>query len=138
MLINTIAISIVHRNTKHAIHRNFGYYEPRDIDIYYDAKVVAEGRDEDKMLRKFTKEVKQELENILNELTPANESLKIFIPELVKEFYGLYDEFIYEVGREVEKEITIKLLPQSEDSDFWKALIAEKGKQKQERGKFYR
>nr|MDJ0677070.1 hypothetical protein [Calothrix sp. MO_167.B42] len=26
-------------NTKHAIHRNFGYYEPRDIDIYYDAKV---------------------------------------------------------------------------------------------------
>ena len=115
-------------NTKHAIHRNFGSYEPRDIDIYYDVRVVAEGIDEDKMLKKFTKEVKQELENILNELTSANESLKTFIPELVKEFYGLYDEFISEVGTEVEEEVTRKLLPRSEDSDFWKALIAEKGR----------
>ncbi|WP_375469110.1 hypothetical protein [uncultured Nostoc sp.] len=115
-------------NTKHAIHRNFGSYEPRDIDIYYDVRVVAEGIDEDKMLKKFTKEVKQELENILNELTSANESLKTFIPELVKEFYGLYDEFISEVGREVEEEVIRKLLPRSEDSDFWKALIAEKGR----------
>lgn len=125
-------------NTKHAIHRNFGSYEPRDIDIYYDAKVVAEGIDEDKMLKKFTKDVKQELENILNELTSANKSLKKFIPELVKEFYGLYDEFIYEVGREVEEEVKKKLLPlskdkllsRSEDSEFWNALIAEKGKEK--------
>ncbi|MEH2414371.1 hypothetical protein [Nostoc sp.] len=116
-------------NTKHAIHRNFGYYEPRDIDIYYDAKVVAEGIDENKMLKKFTKEVKQELEDILNELTCANESLKTFIPELVKEFYGLYDEFIDEVGTEVEEEATRKLLPRSENSDFWNALIAEKGKE---------
>jgi hypothetical protein len=115
-------------NTKHAIHRNFGYYEARDIDIYYDARVVAEGIDENKMLRKFTKEVKQELEDILNELTSANESLKTFIPELVKEFYGLYDEFIYEVGTEIEEEVTRKLLPRSEKSEFWKALIAEKGK----------
>lgn len=52
-------------NTKHAIHRRFGYYEPRDIDIYYDAKVVAEGIDENEMLKKFTREVKQELEDIL-------------------------------------------------------------------------
>ena len=125
-------------NTKHAIHRNFGYYEPRDIDIYYDARVVAEGIDEDKMLKKFTKDVKQELENILNELTSANESLKKFIPELVKEFYGLYDEFIYEVGREVQEEVKNKLLPlskakplpRSEDPEFWNALIAEKGKEK--------
>lgn len=115
-------------NTKHAIHRNFGYYEPRDIDIYYDARVVAEGIDEDKMLKKFTKEVKQELENILNELTSANKSLKTFIPELIQEFFGLYDEFIDKVGTEIEEEVTKKLLPQSEDSDFWKALIAEKGR----------
>ncbi|BDI19217.1 hypothetical protein ANSO36C_50190 [Nostoc cf. commune SO-36] len=123
-------------NTKHAIHRNFGYYEARDIDIYYDARVVAEGIDENKMLRKFTKEVKQELENILIELTSANESLKTFIPELVKEFYALYDEFIYEVGIEVEEEVRRKLLPRSEDSEFWKALIAEKGKEKKKGEKF--
>ncbi|MEH2397547.1 hypothetical protein [Nostoc sp.] len=115
-------------NTKHAIHRNFGYYQPRDIDIYYDARVVAGGIDEDEMLKKFTKEVKQELENILNELTSANKSLKTFIPELVKKFYGLYDDFIYEVGKEIEEEVRKKLLPRSEDSDFWKALIAEKGR----------
>lgn len=117
-------------NTKHAIHRNFGYYEPRDIDIYYDAKVVAEGIDEDEMLKKFTREVKQELENILCELIFANESLKTLIPELVKEFYALYDNFIYEVGTEIEEELTRKLSPQSENSDFWNALIAEKGRQR--------
>lgn len=30
-------------NTKHAVHRNFGYYELRDIDIYYNGSVVAAG-----------------------------------------------------------------------------------------------
>ncbi|MHC5770313.1 MAG: hypothetical protein ACYTXI_32830 [Nostoc sp.] len=117
-------------NTKHAIHRNFGYYDPRDIDIYYDAKVVAEGIDEDEMLKKFTREVKQELENILYGLTSANESLKTLIPELVKEFYAFYDDFIYEVGTEIQEELTSKLSPQSEKSEFWYALIAEKGKEK--------
>ncbi|WP_223280017.1 hypothetical protein [Nostoc sp. PA-18-2419] len=117
-------------NTKHAIHRNFGYYEPRDIDIYYDAKVFAEGIDEDEMLKKFTREVKQELENILYELTSANESLKTLIPEIVKEFYGLYDDFVDEVGTEIEEEITRILRLRSEDSEFWKALIAEKGRER--------
>jgi hypothetical protein len=117
-------------NTKHAIHRNFGYYEPRDIDIYYDAKVFAEGIDEDEMLKKFTREVKQDLENILYELTSANKSLKTLIPELVKEFYGLYDDFVDKVGTEIEEELTRTLLPRSEDSKFWKALIAEKGKER--------
>lgn len=117
-------------NTKHAIHRRFGYYEPRDIDIYYDAKVVAEGIDEDKMLKKFTREVKQELENTLQELTSANKSLETLIPELIKEFYALYDGFIYTVGTEIQCEVVRKLSPQSEKSDFWNALIAEKGKEK--------
>ncbi len=125
-------------NTKHAIHRNFGYYEPRNIDIYYDAKVVAqggydkntlvEGESEDKMIRQFTKEVKQELEDILNNLTSANEYLKTFIPELVKEFNGLYDHFIDSVGNEIETELKEKLSPQTENSEFWQALIAEKGR----------
>ncbi|MDF5739570.1 MULTISPECIES: hypothetical protein [unclassified Nostoc] len=123
-------------NTKHAIHRNFGYYQPRDIDIYYDARVVAGGIDEDQMLKKFTKEVKQELENILNELVSVNESLKILFPELVKKFYVLYDDFIYEVGKEVEEEITRKLLPRNEDSAFWKALFDEKGKERKRRETF--
>lgn len=115
-------------NTKHAIHRNFGYYEPRNIDIYYDMRVVAEGIDEDEMLRKFTKQAKQELENILNEITSANESLKTLIPELVIQFNAFYDNFISEVGIEIEQEAIRKLSPQSKDSDFWMALINEKGK----------
>jgi hypothetical protein len=117
-------------NTKHAIHRNFGCYEPRNIDIYYDMRVVAEGTDEDEMLRKFTKQAKQELESILNELTSANESLKTLIPELVIQFNSFYDDFISEVGIEIEQEAIRKLSPQSEDSDFWMALINEKGKVK--------
>ncbi|MBE8986771.1 hypothetical protein [Nostoc sp. LEGE 12450] len=115
-------------NTKHAIHRNFGYYDPKNIDIYYDMRVIAEGRNEDEMLKKFTKELKQELENILNELTSANESLKTFIPELVIQFNSFYDNFISEVGVEIQYEAIRKLSPQSEDSEFWTALINEKGK----------
>jgi hypothetical protein len=115
-------------NTKHAIHRRFGYYEPRDIDIYYDAKVFVEGTDENQMLKKFTREVKQGIENILNELTSANESLETLIPELVKEFCALYDSFIYTVGTEIQCEIERKLSPQNEESDFWNALMAQKGR----------
>ncbi|MHC5729516.1 MAG: hypothetical protein ACYTXY_36415, partial [Nostoc sp.] len=115
-------------NTKHAIHRNFGYYEPRNIDIYYDMRVFAEGRNEDEMLKKFTNQPKQELENILNELTSANESLKTFIPELVIQLNSFYDNFISEVGVKVQYEAIRKLSPQSADSEFWTALIKEKGK----------
>jgi hypothetical protein len=116
-------------NTKHAIHRNCGYYEPKDIDIYYDAKVVAEGIDENAMLKKFTKEVKQELEDILNNLISANESLKTFIPELINQFYMLYyKDFINEVGTEMEAEFNSKLSPQNEDSPFWNSLITQKGR----------
>ncbi|MFN6540967.1 MAG: hypothetical protein RM021_032130 [Nostoc sp. EkiNYC01] len=129
---------IVYRawNTKHAIHRNFGYYEPRNIDIYYDMRVVAEGTDEDEMLKKFTKQAKNELENILTELTSANESLKTFIPELVIIFNSLYDDFITEVGVEIEHEAIRKLSPQSKDSEFWMALINEKGREKRKGEKY--
>ena len=116
-------------NTKHAIHRNCGYYNPRNINIYYDAKVVAEGIDENAMLKKFTKEVKQELENILNDLISANKSLETLIPELIKQFYMLYDkDFINEVGTEMEAELNSRLSPQNEDSAFWNSLIAQKGR----------
>ncbi|MEH1967523.1 hypothetical protein [Nostoc sp.] len=123
-------------NTKHAIHRNFGYYEPRNIDIYYDMRVIAEGINEDEMLKKFTKEAKQELEDILNQLTSANESLKTFIPELVIQFNSFYDNFISEVGVEIQYEAIRKLSPQSEDSDFWIALINEKGRERPQGEKY--
>ncbi|MDJ0736211.1 MAG: hypothetical protein QNJ47_19470 [Nostocaceae cyanobacterium] len=123
-------------NTKHAIHRRFGYYEERNIDIYYDAKVVAEGINEDEMLKKFTKELRQELESILSSLIFVNKSLKTLIPELKKEFYSLYDKFISAVGKTIQQEFTSKLSPQSEESDFWQALIAEKGRKRGKGEKF--
>ncbi|WP_257236262.1 hypothetical protein [Nostoc sp. 'Peltigera malacea cyanobiont' DB3992] len=117
-------------NTKHAIHRNFGFYEPKYIDIYYDMRVFAEGINEDEMLKKFTKQPKQELENILNDLTSVNESLKTFIPELVIQLNSLYDDFISKVGKEIQEKAKTKLSPESDskDSKFWQALINEKGK----------
>jgi hypothetical protein len=124
-------------NTKHAVHRNFGYYEPREIDIYYNGSVVAAGINDDEMLKQFTKEVKKEIEYILYELTIVNESLKTFIPELVRKFYLFYDEFIKEVGTEIEDEIERKLSPQSKESEFWNALIIEKGRERK-KGEKYR
>jgi hypothetical protein len=118
-------------NTKHAINRRFGIYDARNIDIYYDARIVAEGRSEDEMLKKFTKEAKQNLEDILNELKSANEALETFIPELINQLDTFYDDFIDQVGLDIEEFLyNEKLSPQSTDSDFWIALINEKGKQR--------
>jgi hypothetical protein len=117
-------------NTKHAINRRFGTYDLRQIDIYYDARVVAQGESDEEMLRKFTREPKTELEEILLNLTEANEALGTFIPDLVKQFDTAYDEFIAQVGNDVECFLHDKFSPQSQESDFWQALISEKGKQR--------
>jgi hypothetical protein len=82
------------------------------------------------MLRKFTREPKEKLDGILLELTEANEALRAFIPDLVKQFDVAYDEFIDQVGKEVQEHLHTKLSPLSEESDFWQALISEKGKQR--------
>lgn len=117
-------------NTKHAINRRFGTYDIRLIDIYYDASVVAQGESDEEMLRKFTRNLKEELEGNLLELTETNEALNAFIPDLVKQFDAAYDEFISQVGDDVEAFLHSKLAPQTEESDFWQALISEKGKQR--------
>jgi hypothetical protein len=117
-------------NTKHAINRRFGVYDLRQFDIYYDARVVAQGESDEEMLRKFTRDPKAELERILLELTEANQALDVFIPDLVKQVDAAYDEFIAQVGSDVETFLHDKLSPQTEESDFWQALINEKGKQR--------
>jgi hypothetical protein len=117
-------------NTKHAIKRRFGTYDIRKIDIYYDGRVVAQGRSDEEMLRKFTRDPKAELEGILLELTKTDEALNAFIPDVVKQFDAAYDEFIDHVGNDVEAFLHEKLSPQTEESDFWHALINEKGKQR--------
>jgi hypothetical protein len=63
-------------------------------------------------------------------LTETNEALNAFIPDLVKQFDAAYDEFIAQVGNDVEAFLHGKLSPQTEESDFWQALINEKGKQR--------
>lgn len=117
-------------NTKHAINRRFGTYNIRQINIYYDAGVVAQGESDEEMLRKFTRNPKAELDGILLDLTKANEALSAFIPDLLKQFDADYDEFIAQVGEDVETFLHEKLSPQTEESDFWQALINEKGKQR--------
>jgi len=83
------------------------------------------------MLKKFTKEVKKELEDVLNELKSVDESLETLIPELVRKFHSFYDNFIRDVGTEIQDEIKRKLSPQSQESEFWNALIAEKGRMRE-------
>ena len=115
-------------NTKHAINRRFGTYDIRNIDIFYDARVVAEGESDEEMLKEFTKTAEAELECVLDELTEANEALEAFIPDLVKQVDAAYDDFITQVGTDVEEFLQEKLSPLSSDSEFWFALISEKGK----------
>jgi hypothetical protein len=117
-------------NTKHAINRRFGVYGLRQIDIYYDAGVVAQGESDEEMLRKFTSEPKSELEGILDELKQTNDALEPFISEIITQFNAHYDEFVEQVGNDVEAYVHNKLSPQAPESEFWQALIAEKGKQR--------
>lgn len=115
-------------NTKHAIHRRFGTYDVRDIDIFYDAGVVAKGRNDEEMLRKFTREPHAELIQILEELAHTNEALQAFVPDLIRQCEEMYDTFVANVGEDVQEFLHQKLSPLSEESDFWQALINEKGK----------
>lgn len=143
-------------STKHAIHRRFGYYKSKNIDIYYDARVTSEKIiSEDQMLKTFTEAVKKELENILSSLVSANESLTTLIPELVKQIDIFYDDFVRNIGIEIENELKIKLLspfekftkpeeltekllPPSEKYEFWDALKKEKGKKRKGKGETYK
>ncbi|WP_204102858.1 MULTISPECIES: hypothetical protein [Spirulina sp. CCY15215] len=119
-------------NTKHAFHRYQGFFN--NMSIYYDARVVAEGTSKDKMLKKFTKDVKKDLEGILDNLRITNKALETFIPELIIQLDTFYDDFIEEVGRNVEKFLKEKL---KGNPDFWMALVSEKGRKDRDKGETY-
>lgn len=115
-------------NTKHAIHRRYGTYDIRDIDIFYDAAIVCEGIDDDRVLKKFTREPKQKILDILGSLQ-RHEGLEILMPELIKKFEFNYGLFIQKVGNSVQEFMQdTKFFPQDGYSEFWNALISEKGK----------
>lgn len=117
-------------NTKHAINRRFGVYDLRQVNIYYDAGVVAQGKSNEEMLRKFTSAPKSEIEGILDELKQTNDALEPFISEILTQFNAHYDQFVEQVGSDVVGYVREKLSPQAPESEFWQALIAEKGKQR--------
>lgn len=117
-------------NTKHAINRRFGTYDAKDYDIYYDARVVTQGESDEDTLRKFTREIRAEVEHILHKLGETNEALEVYVPELVEQFGESYDEFVAKVGADVEGFLQTKFAPLNASSPFWSALINEKGKQR--------
>lgn len=113
-------------NTKDAIHRNYGIYAVRDFDTFYDAKVVSEGLDEDKMLRKFTKGIKEEIVKAIEKLGSSHPDLESLTPEIIKRFEISYDDFIDNVGTEIER--TFK--DYNNNYEFWSNLINRRGKGK--------
>lgn len=113
-------------NTKDAIHRNFGVYAVRNFDTFYDAKVVSEGLDEDKMLRKFTKEIKEEIIKAIEHLGDSHPDLESLTPEIIKRFEISYDKFIDDVGTEIE----INFRSYNNNYEFWSNLINRRGKGK--------
>ncbi|MGZ6518821.1 MAG: hypothetical protein ACXVED_14635 [Bacteroidia bacterium] len=113
-------------NTKDAIHRNLGIYNVRNFDTYYDAKVVSEGLDEDSMLRKFTKEIKEEIIEAIENLGESHPDLKSLTPEIIKRFGISYDNFIDDVGTEIENSFRTY----NNNYEFWSNLINRRGKGK--------
>ena len=111
-------------NTKHAIHRRSGTFEERGFDTFFDAKVVAEGVNEDEMLKKFTKNLKDEVKQIIKELGESLEGLESLTPEITKRFEIQYDAFVSKVGQQMES----FLRDNNENLIFLRELIDRKGK----------
>ncbi len=111
-------------NTKDAIHRRLGTFEERGFDTYFDAKIVAEGRAEDEMLRKFTHELYNEVVDHITNLGISLKDLDTLTPEIVKRFEIQYDNFISSVGVQLEQ----FLRTNNNNFDFWRELINRRGK----------
>ena len=111
-------------NTKDAIHRRFGTFEERGYDTYYDARVVAEGQDEYSMLKKFTNQLKNQLEEILDRLGNSHKDLQSIIPEIKRNYTKYYDDFISNTGIGIEN----YLQEHNENVDFWRELINRRGR----------
>jgi len=111
-------------NTKDAIHRRLGTFPERQIDTYYDAKVVAEGLDDEEMLKKYTKLFKEQLEDLIIKLGESHKDLQSITSEILKRFETDYDAFIKTVGTEFQSFLEDK----NENNDFWYALINRRGK----------
>ncbi len=110
-------------NTKDAIHRRFGVFPERGYSTYYDAKIVAEGK-EDEMLHKFTKDLKIEVIESLQKLGSSVGSLETLIHEIVKLFEIEYDKFIDTVGTELYN----FLEKENKNREFWEEFIDRRGK----------
>lgn len=111
-------------NTKDAIHRRLGTFEERGFDTYFDAKIIAEGIDEDEMLKKFTSEIYKELSDNINSLGAKNHDLQSLTYEIIKRLYNYYDTFIENVGDDFQEYLRGK----NENQIFWSELINRRGK----------
>ena len=111
-------------NTKDAIHRRYGVFPERYYSTYLDAKVVAEGTTSDKMLKKFTKDLKEEVIISVKDLGSSIQELNQFTPEIVKLFEEEYDVFIDSVGNRIKD----FLQSENQNQEFWWELIDRRGK----------
>lgn len=113
-------------NTKDAIHRRYGTYDLKGYDTYYDAKVVSEGTDEDEMVRKFTRGIKDEIITTIEKLGNTHPDLDTFAPEIIKRFETDYDQFVNKVGDAIQNYFS----QHNSNIDFWANLINRRGKGK--------
>lgn len=111
-------------NTKDAIHRRYGTFSQRGYNTYYDAKIIAEGLSNEEMLRKFTKKLKKEVEELIEILGKDVNKLEDLIPEIKIVINIEYDNFIRDVGDGVRN----FLEKENKNRDFWLDLIERRGK----------
>lgn len=110
-------------NTKDAIHRRYGVFPERYYSTYFDAKVVAEGRNSDEMLKKFTRELREEIIESIKNLGSEIKALEAITPSISKLFESDYDIFIESVGNRIEE----FLQNENENREFWSDMIERRG-----------
>lgn len=110
-------------NTKDAIHRRYGVFPERNYSTYFDAKVVAEGRNSDEMLKKFTIDLRKEVIKSIENLASEIKTLESITPSISKLFESDYDIFIESVGNRIEE----FLQNENENREFWSDMIERRG-----------
>jgi len=111
-------------NTKDAIHRRLGTFNERNYNTYFDAKVIAEGIDDEEMLKKFTKDLKSNLEKLIEDLGNSHEDLNSLTSEILKSINSYYDSFVEGVGNEIQGILEL----QNQNPTFWYEMIDRRGK----------
>jgi len=103
--------------TKHAIHRRFGIYVVRDINLFYSFSSIAKDLINDTLFS-----YRENLKNIFIEFIEFPELKQIFENEIILLIENLYHNFVQQITNKIVHKLETLL-----NNEFWEDLISING-----------